>query len=150
MKLARNQKKESPKVLVPLMEAAAIAREALRAFQSENEVVFTKSDVLRQKLEVAENELKTAAKRLGAGYETEEVGVEYVMPQHRYLDVTKIRELVSAKILDSLNVITKHESVDERVLKALVRAKKIHKSVLTNALIEEPTGSPRVSITYKE
>ena len=143
--------KVSPKkILSPLMNNLWEKREALRKFQAKHSTTFDAFDELNQAVQVAENELKTEAKKIGAGYETDVMSVEYTMPQHRYLSPKLVREYVDEKIINSLGIITKTESVDEKVLKALVRAKKVNKRILTAALIEEPTGSPRVTITFKE
>jgi hypothetical protein len=105
---------------------------------------------LEEARQVAENELRTEAKKQGASYFDETIDVEYTMPQHRYLSPQIIREMVPAKILDALGIITRVEQVDEKVLKAVVKAGKIPKMVLTKALVEESTEAPRVTIKIKE
>jgi hypothetical protein len=72
------------------------------------------------------------------------------MPQHKFYDPKIVRKMVDAKILDSLGVIQKTETVDEKVLKALIRAKKVSKKVLEQSLVKEPTGAPRVAIKFKD
>lgn len=143
--------KKTPKeTLLPLMDKVLEATIAVRKFQSKNERIFTAYHELVEAQEVAENELRTATKQLGVGYETESVACEYVMPRHKYYDPTVLREQVSAKILDALGVIEKKETVNEKLLKMLVKAKKIKKSIMEAAYREEPTGSPRVTITIKD
>ena len=127
-----------------------IADTAVRKFQSEHEPIFTAVSKLQEARTIAENELRTAAKQIASGYETEQVSVEYVMPMHRYFDPARIRKKVDAAILSSLDVIVMEEKVDDKMLKTLVRAGKIKKSVLKECLVEEPTGSPRVTITIKD
>lgn len=124
--------------------------EALFKYEGIHERLFTPYLVLKEAAEVAENELKTKAKALAVSYEGEGVDVEYCMPKKRFLDPRKIRKLVSKDILDSLDVITSVEQVDEKALKALVRLGKIKKSVLEEALVEIPTDSPRVTIKLKD
>jgi hypothetical protein len=106
--------------------------------------------VLQQARAVAENEVRTEAKRIGAGFSGERVEVEYVMPMHRYYDPQTLEESVDKKILDSIGVVETKKTVNEKLLKMLVKAKKIKKSVMTQAYREEPTGSPRVTITIKD
>jgi hypothetical protein len=151
MKLPRNEPKKDPqKVLTPLMLRLLLERNKLRQFQAEHPKVFAVYDQLVQDMEVAENELKTASKQLGMGFDTDAVSVEYVMPQNRYLDVTTVKERVSPDILKSMGVIVKTYSVDEKVLKALIRAGKVSKTILKDALVETPTGAPRVTIKFKD
>lgn len=126
------------------------ADHAMRAFQAKNETVFTQFQILKEAREVAENELRTAAKNLGEGYETEDVACEYVMPMHKEWSPTVLRASVSAKILDALGVIKQKEVVDEKMLKMLVKSGKIKKSVMDKALVKIPTGAPRVTITIKD
>jgi len=149
MKLLKSTPK-AERVLVPLMETLFQADQRMREFLSENERVFTKYQKLKEAREVAENELRTASKQIGAGYETDRVSCEYVMPEHKYYDPNVLREHVSKRILDSLDVIHVEEKVDEKILKMLVRANKIKKSIMEAALRKEPTGSPRVTIDIKE
>jgi hypothetical protein len=151
MKLLKKEQKADPEeVLSPLMEKLLKERRKIRKFQAEHEEIFTSYDKLNQAFQVAENELKTAAKKIGAGYEDEDVEVEYTMPQHKFYDPKIVRKMVDAKILDSLGVIQKTETVDEKVLKALIRAKKVSKKVLEQSLVKEPTGAPRVAIKFKD
>lgn len=149
MKLIKS-KPRAEEALVPLMNALFKADQSVRKFLSENEQIFTQYQKLKEAREVAENELRTESKRIGTGYETERVSCEYVMPQHKYYDPQILRERVSKRILDSLEVIRIEERVDEKILKMLVRANKIKKSVMQAAYRETPTGSPRVTITIKE
>lgn len=152
MKLPRKTKDDpkDPKSLLPRMLKVVLERKKLKKYESENQKVFAAHEALVQALEVAENELKTESKNLGAGYDSDAVSVEYVMPQSRYLDVAIVRERVDADILKSMGVIVTTRAVDEKVLKALIRAGKVSKNILKDALVEEPTGAPRVTIKYKD
>jgi hypothetical protein len=101
-------------------------------------------------MEVAENQLRTAAKNEGQSYANEDITVEYVMPKSRYLDPDVVEIMVPEKIRKALGIIVTSKSVDEKVLKAVIKSGKIGKEVLTKALVEIPTGSPRVTITVKD
>jgi hypothetical protein len=136
--------------LEPLLNTYLKAHLAVRKFEAENERIFTAYQKLTEARGVAENTLKTEAKRLGTGYETEKVVCEYVMPKHKFYDPDVLRENVSKRILESLGVIQTTEFVDEKILKMLVRAKKIKKSIMELAYRETPTNSPRVTITVKD
>jgi hypothetical protein len=150
MKLTPPKRTLNPSTtLTPLMEALVTAHTALLQFQATHQKVFADYDVLREAVDVAQNELKTASKRIGAGYETDRVSCEYVMPHKEWYDADYLRTHVAKDILDSLKVITMEPKVDVTILKALVRAKRIKKSVMHGALRREPTGSPRVTITLK-
>lgn len=151
MKLLSPTKKKLPEqTLRPLMEAVYSADVELRTFQNEHGKIFSKYEELVQAREVAENELRTASKKLGDGFEDERVSCEYVMPQSTTYDAAKLRTLVSAKILSALSVIVPREDVDLVALKALIRAKKVKKSVLDAITVKTPTGAPRVTITIKD
>jgi hypothetical protein len=150
MKLLNKAKNNPGTVLSPLMDQFLTADIQVRQFQSKHEPIFTAFQQLKEARDVAENELKTEAKRLGTGYETERVSCEYVMPMHRSYDPKILRERVSEKILNALGVIETVEKVNEKILKMLVKAKKIKQSVLDAAYVETPTDSPRVTITIKE
>lgn len=123
---------------------------AVWKFKSQHERTFTEHDALAEAASVAENELRSAAKVMATSYQGHGVDVEYVMPKTRYLDPVKIKQLVPKAILDSLSVITTVEKVDQKALNALVRLGKIKKEVLTQALVEIPTDSPRVTIRIKD
>jgi hypothetical protein len=122
----------------------------VQEFQAKNEPVFTRLHALKEAEEVAANELRTAAKQYARSFEGERVKVEYVMPKHRYLDPEVVEAMVPENIRKALGIIVTTKSVDEKVLKAMIKAGKIKDTVLTKALIEEETGSPRVTITLKE
>lgn len=151
MKLPNTKSKPSAKIaLSPLMETLRNAHREKRKFEAEHEPIFTRYHHLKEAVEVAENELRTEAKRIACGYENEYVACEYVMPKHRQLDPAILRKNVSEKILSALGVIETKEFVNEKILKMLVRAKKIKKSVMEAATVESSTGSPRVTITIKD
>lgn len=151
MKLIKQDKKPEPSSVLPsLMTTLWEADQAVRKFQVEHETVFTSYQALTEARDVAKNELSTEAKRIGAGYEDERVACEYVMPNSWSWDVDYIRKTVSKDILDSLGVIETTYAVNEKILKMLVRAGKIKKSVMEKAHVGVPTNSPRVTITIKE
>lgn len=150
MKLTNNPVRVSPqRALKPLMDQLLTAHHNLRAFQAKHPKIFDEFDELTQAIEVAQNELKTRSKQIGTGYSTASMECEYVMPKRHWYDAEELRRRVSKDILSSLGVIIKKEEVDEKLLKMLVRAKKIKKSVMEAAYREAPTGAPRVTITLK-
>lgn len=151
MKIIPTKKKPSPReVLLPLMKKLVEADKNLREFQAKHEKVLGLLDNLKEEFSVLENQLRTEAKKIGSGYAEDSVEVEYVMPMHRYYDPEILEQKISEKILKPLGVIETKKVVNEKLLKMLVKANKVKKSVIQQAYREEPTGSPRVTITIKK
>jgi hypothetical protein len=148
MKLISQSKKKI--TLKPLVTEYYQKMMQVRKFQSENERIFTKFHILQEELEVAENQLRTESKKTGQSYDDGVVTVEYVMPNHSYLDPEIVETIVPEKIRKAMGIITFRKEVDEKVLKAVIKAGKVDKSILIKALVKEPTDSPRVTIKIKE
>jgi hypothetical protein len=137
-------------ILALLTNAYQVRVKLVRQFQAEHEQILTQLQELKEAEEVAANELRTAAKQHAMSFETDSVKVEYVMPKHRYLDPEIVETLVPEAIRKALGIIVTTKSVDEKVLKAVIKAGKVKESVLAKALVEEPTGSPRVTIFMRD
>jgi hypothetical protein len=112
-------------------------------------MVFEQANVLQERINVLTDEVKTYCKQNKRSLETDLLCAEFGTSKSRWYDPTTIRQYVSADLIRTMDVIKVEETVDEAVLKMLIKAKKIHEDVLKAAYREEETAS-RVTIKRKD